>query len=122
VDNWIFGCGWLMSLIVTDLEGPVKSPAARDARGVVFPLPKFTNIWYNPCMGICVRCSEVGNMKTTTEKTMQGQVHCPICTHTVGADIDITGRKKASVVPGQKCPRCSSTLDAAYVMQVLQAA
>jgi len=60
-------------------------------------------------------------MKTTTEKTIQGQVHCPICTHNVGADIDISGRK-AIVVPGQKCPRCSSKLDAAYVMEVLQAA
>jgi uncharacterized protein (UPF0212 family) len=60
-------------------------------------------------------------MKATTEKTFPGQVHCPICTHTVGAAIDMTARKPL-VVPGQKCPRCSSKLDAAYVLEVLQAA
>jgi hypothetical protein len=60
-------------------------------------------------------------MKATLEKTMPGQVHCPICTHNVGADIDMSARKPR-VVPGQKCPRCSATLDVAFVMQVLQAA
>ena len=60
-------------------------------------------------------------MKATTAKTLAGQVHCPICTHTVGADIDMNG-KKPLVVPGQKCPRCASKLDAAYVLEVLQAA
>jgi uncharacterized protein (UPF0212 family) len=60
-------------------------------------------------------------MKTLLEKTMPGQVHCPICTHNVAADINISG-KKALVVPGQKCPRCSSTLDAAFVLEVLEAA
>ena len=60
-------------------------------------------------------------MKATLEKTMPGQVHCPICTHNVPADINING-KRPLVVPGQKCPRCSSTLDAAYVLEVLEAA
>ena len=55
------------------------------------------------------------------DKTMPGQVHCPICTHNVGADIDISG-KRPRVVPGQKCPRCASTLDAAFVLEVLEAA
>ena len=81
----------------------------------------FTNIWYNPCKVKCVRCSEVREMKATLEKTTPGQVHCPICTHTVNADIDISG-KKVRVAPGQKCPRCSSTLDAACVVEVLKAA
>ncbi|HKW98525.1 MAG TPA: hypothetical protein VJN43_12385 [Bryobacteraceae bacterium] len=50
-----------------------------------------------------------------------GQVHCPICTHTVGAEVEQLG-KKIRVVPGQKCPRCSATLDAAAVLEVLEAA
>jgi uncharacterized protein (UPF0212 family) len=60
-------------------------------------------------------------MKALLEKTMPGQVHCPICTHNVAADISISG-KRFLVVPGQKCPRCSSTLDAAFVLEVLKAA
>jgi uncharacterized protein (UPF0212 family) len=60
-------------------------------------------------------------MKATIEKTLQGQVHCPICTHNVSADIDMNG-KRPRVVPGQKCPRCASTLDAAFVLEVLEAA
>jgi len=62
-------------------------------------------------------------MKPTIEirKMQRGQVHCPICTHTVMADIDMI-RKGPRVVPGQKCPRCASTLDAAYVLEVTQAA
>jgi len=60
-------------------------------------------------------------MKALLEKTMPGQVHCPICTHNVPADINMSG-KRALVVPGQKCPRCSSTLDAAFVLEVLEAA
>ena len=60
-------------------------------------------------------------MKATLEKAMPGQVHCPICTHNVNADIDMSG-KRPRVVPGQKCPRCASTLDAAFVLEVLEAA
>ena len=54
-------------------------------------------------------------------KILRGQVHCPICTHTVAADIDII-RKRVRVVAGQKCPRCACTLDAAYVLEVTEAA
>ena len=60
-------------------------------------------------------------MKATSEKTLQGQVHCPICTHNVDAGIDMSG-KRPRVVPGQKCPRSASTLDAAFVLEVLEAA
>lgn len=60
-------------------------------------------------------------MKALTEKSVAGQVHCPICTHTVPADVDVIGRK-ARTVPGQRCPRCSAALDAAYVIQVAEAA
>jgi len=60
-------------------------------------------------------------MKATLEKMLPAQVHCPICTHTVSADVDATG-KKLRVVPGQKCTRCASPLDAAFVLEVLKAA
>ncbi|MBX5494040.1 MAG: hypothetical protein IRZ15_01770 [Bryobacteraceae bacterium] len=51
----------------------------------------------------------------------KGYVHCPICTHTVEAQVVVAGRT-ARVKPGQKCPRCSSTLDAAYVLRLERAA
>jgi uncharacterized protein (UPF0212 family) len=60
-------------------------------------------------------------MKALIEKGVSGQVHCPICTHTVPATIDIVG-KRAIVSRGQRCPRCSATLDAAMVVQIPQAA
>jgi hypothetical protein len=39
----------------------------------------------------------------------------------VGAEVEPKG-KRLHVVPGQKCPRCSATLDAAAVLEVLEAA
>jgi endogenous inhibitor of DNA gyrase (YacG/DUF329 family) len=60
-------------------------------------------------------------MKALSENHIKGQVHCPICTHTVAADIDLKGRY-ARVAPGQKCPRCSSSLDVAVVVQIPEAA
>jgi len=50
-----------------------------------------------------------------------GRVYCPMCTHTVDADIVVT-RKATWVRPGQKCPRCQSKLDAGFVMRTPQAA
>jgi transposase-like protein len=55
------------------------------------------------------------------EKVMKGQVHCPICTHSVDADVDMS-TKKPRVVPGQRCQRCSATLDAGFVLEVQEAA
>ncbi|MEX2262322.1 MAG: hypothetical protein WD696_10240 [Bryobacteraceae bacterium] len=55
------------------------------------------------------------------DKQSKAQVYCPICTHTVPADAEITGRK-AKVLPGQKCARCSAALDAGFVVQILEAA
>jgi hypothetical protein len=55
------------------------------------------------------------------EQTTKGQAHCPICTHTVPADITIKG-KYPRVAPGQKCPRCQSSLDVAVVVEVPEAA
>jgi DNA-directed RNA polymerase subunit RPC12/RpoP len=60
-------------------------------------------------------------MKALVENQIKGQVHCPICTHTVPADIDLSGRY-ARVAPGQRCPRCSSSLDVAVVVQIPEAA
>ena len=60
-------------------------------------------------------------MKPLVEKGVKGQVHCPICTHTVPAAIDIAG-KRVKVSPGQRCPRCSASLDVAVVVQLPEAA
>jgi uncharacterized protein (UPF0212 family) len=56
-----------------------------------------------------------------TASTQRGAVHCPICTHTVDADVVHAGRR-IYVKPGQKCPRCNSTLDAAYIIGLGRAA
>ena len=61
------------------------------------------------------------NMKTVVGKHTQGLAHCPICTHTVPADIDLRG-KYPRVTSGQKCPRCRSALDVAAVVQIPEAA
>jgi hypothetical protein len=60
-------------------------------------------------------------MKALTDNQMKGLAHCPICTHTVPADIDLRG-KSARVAPGQRCPRCHSSLDVAVVVQIPEAA
>ncbi len=58
-------------------------------------------------------------MKTTAgnKKSSRGSVYCLICTHTVEVDVFPSGRK-TFVRSGQKCPRCSSSLDAAYVLAI----
>jgi hypothetical protein len=60
-------------------------------------------------------------MKVVSEITARGRVYCPICTHTVDADV-IVDRKKAKVVAGQKCSRCQASLDAGVVLQLAEAA
>lgn len=60
-------------------------------------------------------------MKLVVAKGVSGLAHCPICTHTVPAAIDMIG-KRARVSPGQRCPRCASSLDVAIVVQALEAA
>lgn len=54
-------------------------------------------------------------------KEVQGAVYCPMCTHTVSATVAIV-RRSVAVKPGQRCPRCSSTLDAAAVIRTEKAA
>ncbi len=60
-------------------------------------------------------------MKAFLENHTTGQVHCPICTHTVPADIDLRG-KSPRVVPNQRCARCGASLNVAVIIQVPEAA
>ena len=60
-------------------------------------------------------------MKPFVEDHTRGLAHCPICTHTVPAEIDLRGRRPR-VTSGQKCPRCRSALDVAAVVQIPEAA
>ena len=60
-------------------------------------------------------------MKRTDDSKFTDLVHCPSCTHNVNAEIEVV-KKRVRVVPGQKCPRCRSALDAAVVLPQLEAA
>ncbi|HYZ83403.1 MAG TPA: hypothetical protein VE621_03335 [Bryobacteraceae bacterium] len=51
----------------------------------------------------------------------KGRVYCPMCTHTVDAMVTLFPRA-AKVTAGQRCPRCQSSLDAAYVIRMDRAA
>jgi hypothetical protein len=51
----------------------------------------------------------------------KGSVYCYMCTHTVEADI-VTAGRIVRVKPGQKCPRCSGSLDSGSVVRLSQAA
>lgn len=59
--------------------------------------------------------------KMLVDSHVKGLAHCPICTHTVPAEIDLKG-KYPRVVTGEKCPRCASPLDVAAVVQIPDAA
>jgi len=60
-------------------------------------------------------------MKALVENHTKGQVHCPMCTHTVPAEIDFKG-KRPRVAAGQRCSRCGSSLDVAVVILLPEAA
>jgi len=60
-------------------------------------------------------------MKALMENRKTGRVHCPMCTHTVEADLELRG-KRLRVATGQKCPRCRASLDVAVIVQVPEAA
>jgi hypothetical protein len=60
-------------------------------------------------------------LKPQETKRAQAHLHCPICTHTVPGEVEITG-KKTRVVRNQKCKRCGSSLDAAAVLYLALAA
>jgi uncharacterized protein (UPF0212 family) len=50
-----------------------------------------------------------------------GKVYCPMCTHTVDAEIEHHVHRSFAR-PGQKCPRCLASLDAGYILPMSQAA
>jgi uncharacterized Zn finger protein (UPF0148 family) len=60
-------------------------------------------------------------MQSLKQKPSDGRVYCPICTHTVDGRVTLIN-KKPVVVPGQKCARCASSLDAGIVLQIMEAA
>ena len=60
-------------------------------------------------------------MQIEVVRRAKALVYCPICTHTVEAQAGFAG-KKPLVVPGQKCARCASSLDAGLVVQFRDAA
>ena len=53
--------------------------------------------------------------------TATAKVYCPMCTHTVDATVE-THERHVRVRRGQKCSRCSASLDAGYVMYLERAA
>jgi len=57
----------------------------------------------------------------TSSTEIEAVVYCPLCTHTVPGKVSAVSGK-LRVTPGQKCPRCSSSLDAGYVFRVDRAA
>jgi hypothetical protein len=63
---------------------------------------------------------------TATPSIYDALVYCPICTHSVPANVTLVrnaaGRRVPRVVAGQRCARCHSPLDAAYVLRVNEAA
>ncbi len=59
--------------------------------------------------------------KPMAHNAMKAQVHCFICSHTVPAEVEFVG-KKFHLITGQKCPRCSSPLEAAKVLETQEAA
>jgi hypothetical protein len=61
------------------------------------------------------------SLKMNGQITSRGPVYCPLCTHTVEADI-LFAPKGSHVKPGQKCPRCASSLDAGCVLRFDRAA
>ncbi len=59
-------------------------------------------------------------------KEAKAAVYCPACTHVVEAHVVTHSRRgyrlTHATVPGQKCSRCSGSLDAAVVLRAETAA
>jgi hypothetical protein len=70
--------------------------------------------------------NNVKTMPAPAVATIPADVYCPICTHTVPASVTLVrnaaGKRVAKAIPGQRCPRCTSPLDAAFVVRVNRAA
>ncbi len=55
-------------------------------------------------------------------ESMEARVYCPICTHTVEAEVvsvESGYRRKLRVIGGQRCQRCTAPLDAAFVLDAV---
>ncbi len=56
-------------------------------------------------------------------RALATKVYCTLCTRVVDATVtvamSIIGRPRLAVLPGQKCPHCAASLDAAYVLSNL---
>jgi hypothetical protein len=69
-----------------------------------------------------MRKPEVSMAALLDSKLLKARVYCPICTHTVDAEVVASERGwqgKMKVAEGQRCRRCSASLDAAYVLDVV---
>ncbi len=70
--------------------------------------------------------TNVKTMPAPSAVAIPAEVYCPICTHTVPANVTLVrnaaGKRVAKALTGQRCPRCSSPLDAAFVVRVTRAA
>lgn len=64
---------------------------------------------------------QMKNPVAPTQVESPGYLHCPICTHTVQGTV-ITRGRATKVKPGQKCSRCSASLDPAYIIRYDRAA
>jgi len=68
-----------------------------------------------------MRRSESKMANALENKTLRAPVYCPLCTHTVEAEVvavQAGWNPKRKVASGQRCRRCSSSLDAAYVLDL----
>ena len=59
--------------------------------------------------------------KIAAQNALRARVHCFICSHMVAAELALEG-KRIRLVRGQKCPRGSSPLAAAKVVDIEEAA
>jgi hypothetical protein len=53
----------------------------------------------------------------------EAEMCCPMCTHNVEAavrEVKAGWQSKWSPLPGQKCPRCFTSLDAAFIVRLLE--
>ena len=70
------------------------------------------------------RRKQAQTLGKTTAQT--AKVYCPMCTHTVEAEIQrklsMSPVRRIMVTPGQKCPHCSASLDAGYILPSVRAA
>jgi hypothetical protein len=61
--------------------------------------------------------------ETMVAEKHEAEMCCPMCTHDVQAAVREfkTGwQSKWSPLPGQKCPRCFTSLDAAFIVRLLE--